>query len=186
MKTVAASGGEANLEIIMSHSHKHYSALTVNGPATFTGHLYEKPGKVSESLVELRRTNRLLACFLSLSLSDFPPVLFEVSMGPLVCQVRGRAREKARAEERSRTAPTPRGSAEPVALQGRAWRWEAAGAGGLGPSRLRAARTSGRVWPSHPLRPLRSFGTLPTYPSGRRSAHPQSPLRVCSGLKCHR
>lgn len=46
---MAGSGGEANLEIIRSHSHKHYSALTVNGP----GHLYGPP------LREARKTLRV-------------------------------------------------------------------------------------------------------------------------------
>lgn len=93
---MAGSGGEANLEIIMSHSHKHYSALTVNGP----GHLYGPPLREARKLgeYELTRTNRLL--FLSLSLFS-PPVLFEVSIRRLRCQVQGRAAEKAPAEERT-------------------------------------------------------------------------------------
>lgn len=97
MKTVAGSRGEANLEIITSHSHKHYSALTVNGP----GHLYGPP--LREARKTLRVTGRAYADKLvSFSLSLFsPPVLFEVSIGRLLCQVQGRAREKAPAGGRT-------------------------------------------------------------------------------------
>lgn len=35
VKTLAGGAGEASLEIVMSYSRKHYSALTVNGQATF-------------------------------------------------------------------------------------------------------------------------------------------------------
>lgn len=35
LKTLAGGAGEASLEIVMSYSRKHYSALTVNGRATF-------------------------------------------------------------------------------------------------------------------------------------------------------
>ena len=92
MKTLAGSGGEASLEIIMSYSRKHYSALTVNG----LSHLYEKPGKLGECLVAFMPAKWFLSFVLS-----FSPVLFEVSIGRrLLCQVQGRAREKAPAEER--------------------------------------------------------------------------------------
>lgn len=61
MKTLAGSGGEASLEIIMSYSRKHYSALTVNG----LSHLYEKPGKLGECLVAFMPAKWFLAFFSS-------------------------------------------------------------------------------------------------------------------------
>lgn len=80
MKTLAGSGGEASLEIIMSYSRKHYSALTVNG----LSHLYEKPGKLGECLVAFMPAKWFLSFVLS-----FSPVLFEVSIGLHLLELRG-------------------------------------------------------------------------------------------------
>ena len=74
----------------MSYSRKHYSALTVNG----LSHLYEKPGKLGDFLVAFTPAKWFPSFVLS-----FSPVLFEVSIGWRLCQVQGRAREKAPAEE---------------------------------------------------------------------------------------
>lgn len=67
MKTLAGGGGEAGLEIIMSYSRKHYSALTVNGP----GHLYEKPGKLLRMSSSVY-AGKLGSSFSSLSLFPTP------------------------------------------------------------------------------------------------------------------
>lgn len=136
----------------MSHSHKHYSALTVNGP----GHLYGPPLREARKLgeYELTRTNRLL----SLSLSFPLPYCSKCLSGGFGARFRGAPQRR----RRPRSARSyQRRSAEPVALGSLAWHREAAGAGGLEPSRLRAAPTLGRVEHSHSLQLLRS----PRHPS---------------------
>lgn len=165
-----ASRGEANLEIIRSHSHKHYSALTVNGP----GHLYGPPlreARKSFGVTCRAQADKLASTFLSLF--DFPPVLFEVSIGPLLWQVQGRAWEKALAEGRSGTEGAGPQSPWPSKARpgpGGGWGWWPGALASVGSPHL------GQSGP----RPLGDcsglFGTLLTYPSGLRSAHPQSPL----------
>lgn len=145
----------ASLEIIMSYSRKHYSALTVNGP----GHLYKKPEKL-RVIRSVYSDNLFLSFFLSFFFFfSFSRIVRSVYRGGFC------ARKKADAEERSGAAGA--GPLRPGRAPRGGWGWW--------PGALAGCRGQTPPWAASSTLPFPDCSDLLRRPVASSSGHLRAP-----------